>query len=71
MSVPGKSRQPIKDLSPFKLILLITSPFALSFLIHTIILTLSAYTTWYIASTNTIDDDPAATILLTGTVLLT
>ena len=64
MSVPGKSRQSIKDLSPFKLILLITSPFALSFLIHTIILTLSAYMTWYIASTNTVDDDPAATILV-------
>ena len=64
MNVPGKSRQSIKNLSPLNLILLITSPFALSFLIHTLILTFSAYTTWYISSTNEADDDPAATILV-------
>jgi len=54
----------IKKFSPFKIFLLITSPFTLSFLIHSIILTLSAYTTWYITSTHEVEDNPAATIVV-------
>ncbi len=64
MNILGNVPQSIKKLSPFKIFLLITSPFTLSFLIHTIILGLSAYTTWYISSTNDVEDDPAATIVV-------
>lgn len=54
----------IQRLSPFKLFLLITSPFALSLLIHTAILILSAYTTWYSFIKNETGEEPAATIVL-------
>lgn len=53
----------IKRLSPFKLFVLITSPFTLSFLIHVIILTLSAYTTCYIPMQKKAEEDLAATIV--------
>lgn len=52
----------IKGLSPLKLALLIISPFTLSLLIHVCILTLTAYTTWYIPILNK-EDEPVATIL--------
>jgi hypothetical protein len=52
----------IKGLSPIKLSLLILSPFTLSLLIHVSILTLTAYTTWYIPMLH-IKDEPVATIL--------
>ena len=53
----------IRHLSPFKLFLLITSPFLLSFLIHMILLMLSAYATWYIPM-QIVEEEPVATILL-------
>jgi hypothetical protein len=63
MKFARNSREFIRRLSPFKLFLLITSPFAFSLLIHTIILILSAYTTWYISIENEIEE-PAATIVI-------
>ena len=64
MNILGNARRSVKNLTPFKIFLLITSPFTLSFLIHIIILGLSAYTTWYISSTNDVEDDLAATIVV-------
>jgi len=53
----------IRHLPPLKLFLLITSPFMLSFLIHSILLTLSAYTVWYVPTQKKAEEEPAATIL--------
>jgi predicted RND superfamily exporter protein len=62
MGFARNSRDFFRRLSPFKLFLLITSPFAFSLLIHAIILILSAYTTWYVTINNEIEE-PAATIV--------
>ena len=62
MGFTGNAREFFRRLSPFKLFLLITSPFAFSLLIHAIILILSAYTTWYVTTKNEIEE-PAATIV--------
>lgn len=53
-----------KHLSPFRLFLLITSPFSLSLAIHLILLMFSAYATWYIPRQMARDEAPAATILI-------
>jgi hypothetical protein len=62
MGFASDSREFFRRLSPFKLFLLVTSPFAVSLLIHTIILIISAYTTWYV-SINSEIEEPAATIV--------
>lgn len=54
----------IRRLSPLKLLLIFLSPFALSFLIHAVILTFSVYVTWYIPLQKKAEENPAATIVL-------
>ncbi len=60
---PAHKLNSIRSLSPFKLFLLITSPFSLSFLLHIILLMFSAYATWYIPL-QIAEEDAAATILI-------
>jgi len=54
----------IRRLSPFKLLLIFLSPFALSILIHVIILAIFSYITWYIPMQKKAEENHAATIML-------